>query len=79
MRPAILPTTVSSKPSVGNAQNSDVALLYIALSTFKESEGYDRADLDLTRQQVALIQAVTAVQPRTVLILNSLKGEYIDD
>jgi beta-glucosidase len=48
-----------------------LALLYIALPTFKESEGYDRADLDLTDHQVALIQAVTAAQPRSVVILNN--------
>jgi beta-glucosidase len=53
------------------AQTSDVTLLYMALPSFKESEGYDRPDLDLTKQQVALIQAVTAVQPRTVVILNN--------
>jgi beta-glucosidase len=53
------------------AQAADVALLYIALPTFKESEGYDRADLDLTAQQVALIQAVAQVQPNTVVILNN--------
>ncbi len=53
------------------AQAADVAILFIALPTFKESEGYDRADLDLTPQQVALIKAVTAVQPRTVVVLNN--------
>ncbi len=53
------------------AQSADVALLYIALPTFKESEGYDRQDLDLTEQQVALIQAVAKVQPNTVVILNN--------
>ena len=53
------------------AREADVALLYIALPTFKESEGYDRPDLELTQQQVALIQAVTAVQPNTVVILNN--------
>ncbi|MCL4264078.1 MAG: glycoside hydrolase family 3 C-terminal domain-containing protein [Anaerolineae bacterium] len=53
------------------AQTADVALLYMALPGFKESEGYDRPDLDLTGQQVALIKAVTAVQPRTVVILNN--------
>ena len=64
------------------AHTADVALLYIALPDFKESEGYDRADLDLTPQQVALIKAVTAVQPRTVVILNNgapvLMSEWID-
>lgn len=53
------------------AKRADVALLYIALPTFKESEGYDRADLDLTEQQVALIQAVAQVQPRTIVVLNN--------
>ncbi len=57
--------------AVSSAQSSDVALLYIALPSFKESEGYDRPDLDLTPQQVALIQAVTAVQPNSVVILNN--------
>jgi beta-glucosidase len=53
------------------AQSADVAVLYIALPTFKESEGYDRTDLDLTEQQVALIKAVAKVQPKTVVVLNN--------
>ncbi len=53
------------------ARSSDVAILYIALPTFKESEGYDRKDLDLTNQQVALIKAVSAVQPNCVVVLNN--------
>jgi beta-glucosidase len=57
--------------AVKNARSADVALIYIALPESKESEGYDRADLDLTPQQVALIQAVAAVQPKTVVILNN--------
>jgi beta-glucosidase len=64
------------------AQKAEVALLYICLPATKESEGYDRPDLDLTSQQVALIKAVTAVQPDTVVILNSgspvVMGEWID-
>ena len=44
--------------------SADVALLYLSLPETKESEGYDRPDLDLTPQQVALIKAVTAVQPK---------------
>ena len=57
--------------AVKNARSADVALLYLALPESKESEGYDRSDLDLTDQQVALIKAVTAVQPKTVVILNN--------
>jgi beta-glucosidase len=64
------------------AKAADVALLFIALPTFKESEGYDRPDLDLTRQQVDLIRAVTRVQPQTVVILNNgsalAMSEWID-
>ena len=57
--------------AVQSARSADVALLYIALPESKESEGYDRPDIDLTPQQVALIKAVSAVQPRTVVILNN--------
>ena len=65
------------------AKAADVALLYVALPTYKESEGYDRADLDLTPQQVALIKAVAAIQPNTIVILNNgapvAVSEWIDD
>ncbi|HNC08914.1 MAG TPA: glycoside hydrolase family 3 C-terminal domain-containing protein [Anaerolineales bacterium] len=69
--------------AIGLAQSADVALLYIALPTFKESEGYDRSDLDLTKQQIALIKAVSKVQPNTVVVLNNgapvAMSEWIDD
>jgi len=65
------------------AQSADVAVLYIALPAFKESEGYDRTDLDLTEQQVALIKAVAKVQPQTVVVLNNgapiAMSEWIDN
>ncbi len=68
--------------AVMTAQSADVAVLYIALPTFKESEGYDRKDLDLTRQQVALIKAVSSVQPNSVVVLNNgapvAMSEWID-
>jgi beta-glucosidase len=53
------------------ARSAEVALLYICLPETKESEGYDRPDLDLTTQQVSLINAVSAVQPNTVVIINN--------
>jgi beta-glucosidase len=68
--------------AVAVAKATEVAVLFIALPSFKESEGYDRPDLDLTAQQVALIKAVTAVQPRTVVVLNNgsavAMSEWID-
>jgi len=69
--------------AVSLAQDADVAVLYIALPTFKESEGYDRTDLDLTQQQIALIKAVAKVQPQTVVVLNNgapvVVGNWVDD
>ncbi|MBN2392513.1 MAG: glycoside hydrolase family 3 C-terminal domain-containing protein [Anaerolineae bacterium] len=67
--------------AVSVAGKAEVALLYIALPTYKDSEGYDRADLDLTAQQVALIKVVGDAQPKTVVILNNgsavVVGEWI--
>ena len=57
--------------AVNLARSADLALLFIALPAFKESEGYDRKDLDLTDQQIALIKAVSSIQPNTVVILNN--------
>jgi beta-glucosidase len=57
--------------AVAAAARAEIALLYVALPPFKESEGYDRPDIDLSEQQVALIRAVSAAQPRCVVILNN--------
>ena len=68
--------------AIKEARSADVALLYLALPESKESEGYDRTDLDLTPHQVALIKSVTAVQPKTVVILNNgapiVMGDWIN-
>jgi beta-glucosidase len=68
--------------AVKNAHAADVALLYIALPKTKESEGYDRSDLDLTSQQIELIKAVTTAQLNTIVILNNgapiVMSEWID-
>ncbi len=64
------------------AQAADVAVLHIGLPSYKESEGYDRADMDLTAQQIALIKAVSAVQPNCVVVLNNgspvAMGDWLD-
>ncbi len=68
--------------AVALARPADVAVLFLALPASKESEGYDRTDLDLTAQQVALIKAVGAVQPNTVVVLNNgapvVMADWID-
>lgn len=73
LQPALLEEAVQS------AKTAEVALLFIGLPTFKESEGYDRSDLELTEQQVKLIKAVTAVQPKTVVVLNSGSAVTMSD
>ena len=82
------PADGSAKPeliteAVTSAQAADVAILYIAMPASKESEGYDRTDLDLSEQQVALIKAVAKVQPKTVVVLNNgsviSMTEWIDE
>ena len=65
--------------AVQAARVAEVALLFVALPTYKEAEGYDRADLDLTPQQVALIQAVAEAQPNTVVILNNGSAVVMDE
>ena len=57
--------------AVQAAKAAEVALLFIGLRAYKESEGYDRPDMDLAEQQMALIQSVTAAQPKTVVVLNN--------
>jgi len=57
--------------AVSVALAADAAILFLPLPSFKESEGYDRTDLDLTPHQVALIKSVSAVQPNTVVVLNN--------
>ena len=64
--------------AVTAARQADLALLFIALPTFKESEGYDRVDLDLIPQQVRLIQAVSQAQPNCVVILNNGAPVIVD-
>jgi len=57
--------------AVRSAAAADVAVLFVGLDEGAESEGYDRTTLDLPADQVELIAAVTAVQPRTVVVLTN--------
>ncbi|WRP17544.1 glycoside hydrolase family 3 C-terminal domain-containing protein [Carboxydochorda subterranea] len=53
------------------AEAADAALIFAGLPDGVESEGYDRLDMELPPGHVALIQAVAAVQPRTVVVLHN--------
>ena len=53
------------------AAESDVALVFVGLSDEWDSEGHDRPDMELVGEQNALVSAVAAANPRTVVVLQS--------
>jgi len=69
--------------AVTAAQAADVAVIFAGLAEQHESEGFDRDTIDLPAEQVALIRAVAAAAPRTVVVLShggvvSLEGWHDD-
>jgi beta-glucosidase len=57
--------------AVDAARGADVAVVVVGTNSKVESEGYDREDLDLPGRQDELVRAVAAVNPRTIVIVNS--------
>ena len=57
--------------AVSQAQAADVAVIFAGLPDSFESEGYDRTHLHMPACQDALIEAVAAVQPNTVVVLHN--------
>jgi beta-glucosidase len=53
------------------AAESDVALVVVGTSEQIESEGFDRTSLALPGYQDALVRAVAAANPRTVVLVNA--------
>ncbi|NLP11175.1 DUF4434 domain-containing protein [bacterium] len=64
------------------ARSADVAVVCAGLNETLEGEGNDRASLGLAQEQVQLIQAVAAANPRTIVVLNNatpiLMNEWAD-
>jgi beta-glucosidase len=58
-----------SEEAVTLARSVDTVLLFLGLADRQESEGFDRTDIDLPADQIALAAAVTAANPRTVIVL----------
>ena len=52
------------------AAQSDVAVIFAGLTPEWESEGFDRPDMDLVKDQSTLIERVAAANPNTVVVLN---------
>lgn len=57
--------------AVEAAQNADVAVIFAGLPDNFESEGYDRKHMHMPECQNRLIDAVTEVQPNTVIVLHN--------
>jgi beta-glucosidase len=52
------------------ARDADVAVVFLGLAADQESEGFDREHIELPDEQLELLGAVAAVQPRTVVVLS---------
>ena len=53
------------------AVQADVVLLFLGLDEVKESEGLDRSDMKLAKNQIDLLLAIHRVNPKLVVILSS--------
>ncbi|MFI0979189.1 beta-glucosidase [Streptomyces sp. NPDC021093] len=57
--------------AVEAARTAAAAVVVVATTDRVESEGFDRRDLELPGRQNDLVRAVAAVNPRTVVVVNS--------
>ncbi|WES63053.1 glycoside hydrolase family 3 C-terminal domain-containing protein [Microbacter sp. GSS18] len=57
--------------AVAAAAAAEVAVVFLGLPARLESEGYDRTDIDLPAEQLELLDAVLAANPRTVVVLSN--------
>ena len=66
-----LPHADPFQGAVNLAKNSDIAILFVGTSDNYESEGFDRPDLILPADQDKLIEAVSAVNKNTIIVLTT--------
>ncbi len=64
-------TTHLRDEAVALASDADAVVLFLGLPARLESEGYDRDDIDLPAEQLALVDAVLAVNPTVVVVLSN--------
>lgn len=57
--------------AVALARTADVAVVFLGVPAELESEGFDRDDLELPANQTALLDAVVAANPSTVVVLSN--------
>src|SRR6185312_9650812 len=63
------PDAAMIQQAVATAKSSDVAILFIGGNRDYESEGRDRKDLTLPFSEQALVDAVTAANPNTIVVV----------
>lgn len=57
--------------AVAAASAADVAVVFLGLPAAEESEGFDREHIDLPAAQLAVLDAVIAANPTTVVVLSN--------
>jgi beta-glucosidase len=57
--------------AVAAARGADVVLMFMGLGESHESEGYDRTTCDIPAEQMAVLDAVLAVNPNVVVVLSN--------
>ena len=57
--------------AIALAKNSDAVILCVGNSFMQESEGFDRPDLNLPEGQEDLVKAISAANPKTVVVLTN--------
>ena len=57
--------------AVKAAKSADVAVVFVGTSQEWETEGGDQVDMELPGEQNALVSAVAAANPKTVVVLNT--------
>jgi len=67
--PAVPPNLLER--AVDCARGADAAIVVVGLNDEWESEGHDRAHIDLPGRQVELIERIAAANPRTVAVVNA--------
>lgn len=65
------PNEALIREAVEAAKKAEAAVLFVGLPERIESEGFDRTDMKLPENQTALIEAVCAAQPNTVVLLHN--------
>jgi beta-glucosidase len=63
------PDTALVQAAARAAASADVVVLFVGLPATAESEGFDRTHLDLPPNQLAVIEAVAAANPRVAVVL----------